>query len=288
MISLAGVARLRPRSIGRKAGSASLRAGTALLATMVGVSLLGRILLVDPNSQDLSQGNLPPLSAGHLLGTDVLGRDILSWCARGVTTSLGIGVVVAGLGALLGVLVGASAGYAGGWVDALLMRVVDLNLAVPPMLVFLAAMMLLPRGIVTMVILLAAVGWVPYARLVRAEVLVHRERGYIAAARLAGTRRTGIIFGHLVPASATPIVVLASLHTGFVMLAEGGLSFLGLGLEPPTVSLGYLISQGRDQLATAWWIATFPGVFMVLLILAVNLIGDGMRDRFHVDDGSAL
>ena len=266
-----------------RSGAASLRAGFILLVALVGLWLFATVALPDPTHRDLANGSVPPLSPGHPLGTDVLGADLLSWCANGVATSLGIGITVAAISGLVGVLVGTLAGYLGGWVDALLMRVVDLNLAVPPLLVFLAAMMVLPRGFTTMVLLLSSVGWVPYARLVRTNVLVDRERGYIAAARLAGSRRLSIIFGHLVPASATPIIVFASLHVGFVMLAEGGLSFLGLGLEPPTVSLGYMISQGRDQLGTTWWIATVPGVFIVLLILAVNLIGDGLRDRFHVD-----
>jgi peptide/nickel transport system permease protein len=260
-----------------------LRAGGLLLIALVALWVFAIVALPDPNHQDLTSGSLPPLSPGHPLGTDVLGTDLLAWCANAIATSLGIGILVALISALTGVLIGTVAGYLGSWVDAVLMRLVDLNLAVPPLLAFLAAMMVLPRGITTMVLLLSSVGWVPYARLVRTNVLVDRERGYIAAARLAGARRSDIIFGHLVPASATPIIVFASLHVGFVMLAEGGLSFLGLGLEPPTVSLGYMISQGRDQLASTWWIATVPGVFIVLLILAVNLVGDGLRDRFHVD-----
>ncbi|HVV11193.1 ABC transporter permease [Amycolatopsis sp.] len=237
----------------------------------------------DPNEQDLSVGAVPPLSEGHLLGTDVLGRDLLAWCARGVVTSLIIGCAVVFVSAFVGVLVGAWAGYSGGWIDAVLMRLVDLQLAVPPLVIFLAASMVIHATMVGMIVLLASVSWVPYARLVRATVLVERQRGYIAAARLAGARRTGILFGHLVPASATPIVVFASLHIGFVILSEAALSFLGLGLTPPTVSLGYMISQGRDQLGSAWWVATVPGFFVVFLVVAANLVGDGLRDRLRVN-----
>ena len=270
-----------------KPGAASLRVGGWILGGLVTISVAGRLFLVDANAQDLSHSNNAPFANGHLLGTDTLGRDLLSWCAAGITTSVSIGVIVAVLSAVVGVLVGSLAGYTGGWVDSLLMRLVDLQLAVPPLLIFLAASMMIDRNVFSMIILLASVSWVPYARLVRTRVLVERERAYIAAARLAGARRLGILFGHLVPASATPIVVFGSLHVGYVMLAEGALSFIGLGLEPPTASLGYMVAQGRDQLTSAWWIATVPGIVIVLLIVSTNLIGDGLRDRFRLDMGEA-
>ena len=203
----------------------------------------------------------------------------------GIITSISIGVIVVLITSLIGTIVGAFAGYLGGWVDAILMRLVDLQLAVPPLLIFLAASMMIERSVSSMIILLASVGWVPYARIVRANVLVERERGYIAAERLAGARRPNILFGHLVPASSTPIVVFASVQIGYVILSEGALSFLGLGLEPPTVSLGYMISQGKDQLANAWWIAIVPGMVIILLVVSANLIGDGLRDRFRGDMG---
>jgi len=269
-------------------GAVSLRAGGWSAGILVGLSLLGRLVLPDPNSQDLSAGFQPPLSPGHPLGTDMLGRDLLAWCARGVTTSLSIAAAVVLISALSGVLVGAVAGYAGGWTDSVLMRIVDLQLAVPPLLIFLAASAVIEPSVTSMIVLLASVGWVPYARLVRARVLVERERGYIAAARLAGARTVSILFGHLVPASATPITVFASLHVGFVILSEAALSFIGIGLQPPTVSLGFMIAQGRDQLAGAWWIVTMPGVVIVMLIVAANLIGDGLRDRFRLDTGETL
>ncbi|WP_236789755.1 ABC transporter permease [Amycolatopsis sp. GM8] len=267
----------------RRVSFGAAQVGATLICLLIALAIWMWAFGVDPNAQDLSQADLSPFSPGHPLGTDTLGRDILSWCARGVLTSLAIGVAVALLCALAGALIGATAGYLGGWVDSVLMRLVDLQLAVPPLLIFLAASMVIDRNIVSMVLLLASVGWVPYARLVRATVLSERERGYIAAARLAGSTRLGIVFRHLLPASATPIVVFASLQVGFVMLVEAGLSFLGLGLEPPVASLGYMIAQGRDQLGSAWWIATSPGVFVVVLILATNLIGDGLRDSFRMD-----
>jgi peptide/nickel transport system permease protein len=256
-----------------------------LLGLLLGLSVLARVLLDDPNSLDIVSGAVPPMSPGHLLGSDVLGRDLLRWCAYGITTSLSIGVAVSLASALTGVLIGTFAGYLRGWADAVLMRLVDLSLAVPGILIFMAASMVVQRSVPALVVLLASVSWIAYARIVRSIVLVERDRDYVAAARLAGRRRLGIVVGHLVPAAATPIVVLATLQVGFVMLAEGALSFLGLGLLPPTVSLGYMIGQGRDQLSSAWWIVVVPGIVLILLVVSVNLIGDGLRDRFHVDIG---
>jgi peptide/nickel transport system permease protein len=283
MTAVAGHAISRPRVAAP--GTASLRTGFVLLGAMLAVAVFATIWLDDPNAQELTDSSLPPFSAGHPLGTDVLGRDLLTWCARGIVTSLTISMAVTFLSAVVGVCIGALSGYVGGWVDAVLSRIVDLQLAVPPILVFLAAAMVVPRNVFTMVLLLSSLAWVPFARLLRTHTIVERERGYIAAARLAGARRTNILINHLVPAAVTPIVVFSSLQLGGVMLYEAGLSFLGLGLEPPTASLGYMIAQGRDQLGSAWWIATVPGLFIVVLILAANLIGDGLRDRFHVDNG---
>jgi peptide/nickel transport system permease protein len=140
----------------------------------------------------------------------------------------------------------------------------------------------------TLVILIAIVGWVPYARLCRAQTLVLRERGYVAAARLAGRRRTAIAVLHLLPGLTTEIAVLGSLQAGVALLWEAGLSFLGLGLQPPYVSLGFLMSQGKEVLAQAWWVATFPGIALALLVVAFNLTGDGIRDLFATGAGGGI
>jgi len=271
-----------------KAGRSSLRAGLVLSGLVAALSAYAFVVLPDPNTQNLSETSLPPLSAGHPLGTDLLGRDLFVWCLNGARTSVLIGLAVVAISAVVGTLVGALAGYHGGWVDVVLMRLVDLQLAVPPLLIFLAAAMVIDASPTTIVVLLAAVGWVPYARLVRVNVLVERERGYIAAARLAGRSRASVLIDHLVPTNAALVVTFASLHIGFVMLAEATLSFLGLGLHPPTPSLGYMIAHGREQLAGAWWIVTVPGIMIILLIVSANLIGDGLRDRFHLDIGGQL
>jgi peptide/nickel transport system permease protein len=261
----------------------SLRLGALLLAALVLFSVIASFVLVDPNEQDLLAAYARPGSLDHPLGTDALGRDVLAWSADGIRTALAVSAGVVALSALIGVAVGLIAGFVGGLVDTVLMRLVDLQLAIPPLLLFIAASAVVATEMGSLILLLSVVGWVPYARLVRSEVLSERERAYVAAARLAGARLGRLLFVHLLPATATQIFVLASLQAGIVLLWESGLSFLGLGLQPPTPSLGFIISQGRSELVEAWWIVTFPGLTIVLLVLAFNLVGDGLRDAFNLD-----
>jgi len=264
-------------------GNRNLRFGLALLAAMVAVGVAGLVALPDPNAQELTATYLPPAEGGHLLGTDGLGRDVLAWVSAGIWISLFIAVAVVALSAAIGVTVGLAAGYLGGVVDALLMRLVDLQLAVPPLLLFIAASAALTPSMGTLIVLLSAAGWLPYARLIRNVVLVERERGYVAAARLAGATRRRLLLVHLLPAASTTALVLSSLEMGLVLLWEAGLSFLGLGITPPHNSLGFLINEGRSTLAAAWWVVVFPGAAVALLVLAFNLIGDGLRDTVHRD-----
>jgi peptide/nickel transport system permease protein len=163
------------------------------------------------------------------------------------------------------------------------MRVVDLQLAVPPLLLFIAASAVVGSNMVSLIVLLSIVGWVPYARVVRSKVLSERERAYIEAARLAGSTDLEILLKHLLPVTTSLIIVLATLQAGLVLLWESGLSFLGLGLQPPLVSLGFIIALGRSYLVQAWWVVTIPGLVIVLLVLAFNLLGDGLRDWFNLD-----
>jgi peptide/nickel transport system permease protein len=277
--TVAVVQRVRRRSLG---GNTSLRAGSTLLGLLVLASVIAAAVHVSALHQDLNATYGSPTLA-HPFGTDPLGRDVFSWVASGVETALQVSAGVVALSTLIGVLIGLVAGYAGGIVDALLMRLVDLQLAIPPLLLFIAASTVLATNMPTLIVLLSVFAWVPYARLVRAKVLAERERPFVAAARLAGSRMPRIVFVHLLPSAATEICVLASLQAGLVLLWESGLSFLGLGLQPPTQSLGFMIAEGRSNLVQAWWIMTFPGLAIVLLVLAFNLIGDGLRDRFKLD-----
>ena len=261
----------------------ALRTSILILIALVVFAIVGKLLLVDPTKQVLHDSNLRPGSPGHLLGTDPLGRDILAWCAAGVLTSLAICGLVVALSMLIGVSIGLVSGYSRSWVDHSLMRITDLQLAIPPLPLFIAASAIVAGSIYSVVILVSFVSWVPYARLVRARVLVERERGYIAAARLAGSRTWRILLQHLLPAAATEIFVLASLQAGTVLLIESGLSFLGLGLQPPNTSLGYMISVGRTDPVGSWWVVVFPGIMIVSLVLAFNLMGDGLRDLLKAD-----
>lgn len=261
----------------------SLRFGLSLLVSLVIFSILAWLFLEDPNRQNLENAYAPPGSLPHLFGTDALGRDVLAWSAAGIRSALTVSVSVAILSALIGLLVGLVAGYFGGTTDAVLMRLVDLELAIPPLLLFIAASVAFGGGMINLILLLSVVSWVTYARVVRTRILVERERSYVAAARLAGARIPHLLFVQLLPSAATLVFVLISLQAGLVLLWESGLSFLGLGLQPPTISLGFIVAAGRSDLVEAWWIVTFPGLVIVALVLAFNLIGDGLRDAFNLD-----
>ena len=285
MSVLAVKTRHRARRAARRVWPAngSFRTGLLIIVVLVLCSMLAKMALPDPTHQVLRAASLPPTSPGHLLGTDPLGRDILAWSAAGILMALLVSAAVVLLSLLIGVPIGLVSGYSRPAVDNSLMRFTDLQLAVPPLVLFIAASAIVTGNIVSVVVLLSIVSWVPYARLVRARVLVERERGYISAARLAGTRTWRILLIHLLPAAATEILVLASLQAGTILLIESGLSFLGLGLQPPFTSLGYMISVGRADPLGSWWVITFPGVTIALLVLAFNLIGDGLRDLLRAD-----
>lgn len=261
----------------------SIRVGAGVLLTMLVGSIIASIATPDPNHQDLAATLVGPGSPGHLLGTDQVGRDMLAWIAAGVRTSLVVSTAVVSLSMCVGVSVGLAAGYLGGWRDGLLMAFVDLQLAVPPLLIFIAAAAVITPSHLVVVILLSAVGWVPYARIVRAHVLAERERPYVAASRLAGAGTTRVLRRLLLPAVAPIVTVYASLQAAQVLMWEAGLSFLGFGIQPPTPSLGYMISEGKSFLASAWWITTFAGLTVVLLAVGFNTLGDGLREYFHLD-----
>lgn len=264
-------------------GHTTLRIGLAILLAMLLVGLLGRVALPSAEQQDLANAFAAPGSAGHPLGTDELGRDVLAWISDGIWVALAVSLGVVLISSVVGIAVGLCAGYFGGALDAVLMRLVDLSLAIPPLILFLAAASVVHTSILTLILLISVVSWLPYARLVRSVALVERERGYVVTARLAGATRLRILFGHLLPAVSTVVLVLASLQVGYVLLWESGLSFLGLGVRPPQHSLGYIIAQGRASLQQAWWVVVMPGAALALLVLAANLIGDGLRDLIQQD-----
>ena len=271
-----------------RAGAVTLRgrllAGPILLVSMLVFSVVASIVTGDnPLRQNLASMQAPPGAGGHLLGTDQLGRDILAWVAAGIRTSCEVSLSVVGISAVVGTTIGLLAGYVGGWLDAVLMRLADLQLSVPPLPLFIAVSVVVTNNMPIFIMVLSFLGWVAYARLCRTRALALREKGYVKAARLAGRRRGAIILLHLLPGVSTEVLTIASLQASFVLIWEAGLSFLGLGLQPPYVSLGFLMYEGLEVIQTAWWVAVFPGICLVLLVLGFNLLGDGLRDLFSTD-----
>ncbi|HET9015590.1 MAG TPA: ABC transporter permease [Thermomicrobiaceae bacterium] len=269
---------------GRFLSNPSAVFGGLILAILV-VAALGAPLLApdSPNHTDLILRNTPPAwtkggSTQHLLGTDPVGRDLLSRIIYGARVSLGVGLTVTVLSAVLGVFFGLLAGYYGGWIDQVVMRIVDLFLAFPFILLAITIIAVLGAGLVNLVATLVVTSWVGYARLVRGQVLTTRELQYIDAARVAGAGNGRVILHHVLPNVITPVIVVGTLQIGFVILAEAALSFLGLGLSPSIPDWGTMVSDGRLYIYTAWWVITFPGLAIMLTVLSINMLGDWLRD----------
>jgi peptide/nickel transport system permease protein len=231
----------------------------------------------DPISQDILNAYEPP-GPGHLLGTDIFGRDILSRIIYGARISLSIGFIATAISVTLGTLIGAVAGYLGGRVDTVLMRFTDMVLAFPRLVLLILIVALFEPSIAVIIIVLGLTQWPGTTRIVRGDVLSLREREFVQAARALGMSQRRIVLRHLIPNVLAPVIVTATLGIGNTIVLEAGLSFLGLGPQPPTPSWGNMVAQGKDTLLTAWWEATFPGLTIVLVVLAFNLVGDGLRD----------
>jgi ABC-type dipeptide/oligopeptide/nickel transport system permease subunit len=221
----------------------------------------------------------PTFHGGHIFGTDLLGRDYFSRVLYGIRTSERVAFIVAGLTVLIGTLIGMFAGYFGGWVDNVLMRLTDLVLTLPGLAVLLTAAAFLGHGSMYRVaIILSLLLWTFLARLVRGQFLSLREKEYVDAAKAAGAGDLRIMFRHMLPNSMGPIIVNGTLTLGLAIILEAALSFLGFGVLPPTPALGKLIADGQDVSSHDWWLVTFPGLTIVLIVLCVNFIGDGLRD----------
>ena len=238
----------------------------------------------DPLAQVLPDRLKPPAwlpggSPTYLLGTDANGRDLLSRILWGARTSLEIGVLSVLLGAAIGVTSGLLAGYRGGWLDTIIGRLADIQQAIPLLILALAVIAVVGSSILNLVLVLGIGSWLYYYRVVRGEVLAVRERPYIDAARAVGAGDRRILLHHILPNVAGSIVVIVTLELPQVILFTAGLTFLGLGVPPPTPEWGRLIFDGRDYLQSAWWLTVEPAVFLVLFVLGVNLLGDALRDR---------
>ena len=252
--------------------------GLVLVAILFLISLLAPWLTpYDPNFIDIQQILQPP-SAAHWMGTDSLGRDVLSRMIYGARISLKVGFVAVGLATLIGVVLGALAGYYGGWVDNLLMRLVDLMLCFPTFFLILAVIAVLEPSIWNIMVIIGLTSWMGVARLVRAEFLSLKEREFIQAARALGARDGRIIFRHLLPNALAPVMVSATLGVAGAILTESALSFLGLGVQPPTPSWGNILTAGKDNIEIAWWLSVFPGLAILITVLAYNLLGEGIRE----------
>ena len=229
------------------------------------------------DDQNYSSQFLPP-SLDHLMGTDNLGRDIFSRVVYGAQISMKVGLISVGLACIAGGLLGALAAYYGGWVDNVIMRAMDIMLAIPSILLSIAIAAALGPGLFNMMIAIG-LGNVPtYARVVRASILTVKEQEYVEASRAIGASTGRLIFSHMLPNAMAPIIVQATLGVASAILSAASLSFLGLGIQPPTPEWGSMLSSGRQYIRDAWWIVTFPGLTIMITIFALNLFGDGLRD----------
>lgn len=236
----------------------------------------------NPNAQDIVARLAPPAwehggSISHVLGTDELGRDILSRVIFGARTSVMIGVIVVAIGMLSGTLAGLLAGFRGGWIDTLVMRIVDIQFTFPALLMAMAMVFALGASTKTIIIALSVDAWLPYCRLGRSMVLSVRNTTYVEAARTTGCAGGRIVRRHVLPNVASPLVTLAVLEFARIVLAESTLSFLGLGIQPPSVSWGLMLNTGEDYLTVAWWLITIPGLFLTLTVLSANVVASWLR-----------
>jgi len=253
-----------------------------ILAAVIGLGFLGSFLAPHSpfaiNTQAMLRGPFSHSSKGfHLLGTDLLGRDILSRIFFGARVSLVVGLSAVFMAGAIGTILGILAGYFGKWVDALIMRATDAMFSLPFLVLALVLAAVMGPGFFNIVLILGLVGWTGYARLIRGEVLRIKEEQFVRYAKVAGTRTAPILIRHIFPNVINSLIVMASLQLGIMIIAEASLTFLGLGVQPPTPAWGSMVADGRKYLTTAWWISTFPGLAILLTVMSVNILGDWLR-----------
>lgn len=257
-------------------------AGAVIVLCLYMIALLAPVISpCDP----VQHGDLPamrhnPPSVAHPLGTDKFGRDVMSRVFYGSRISLTVSLLAVVIAVVIGALVGAVAGYSGGIVDAVIMRTVDALMAIPRIFLLLTCIALFSRSILLIIVLLGATSWMGTARLVRGQILSLRNKDFIIAAESLGAGSRRIIFRHLLPNTMTVMIISATLRIGGIILIEAALSFLGLGVPPPTASWGQMVFEGRDVLLGAWWISTFPGIAIIATVIGYNLLGEGLKESF--------
>ena len=254
--------------------------GLAVILVMFLIAVFANFIApYDPEKINIAPGaRLQPPSSKHLLGTDDLGRDVFSRMVYGARISLSVGFVAVGLSLIIGVTVGAIAGYFGGWVDILLMRIVEIIMCFPRIFLILMLIAFLGPNILIVMAVIGLTGWTGLARLVRAEFLSLKERDYVHAARALGAGDRRIIFRHILPNALSPVYVSAVLGVGGAILIESSLSFLGLGVQIPTPSWGNILTTGMHYIESAWWLMLFPGLAILITVLSYNLVGETLRD----------
>jgi peptide/nickel transport system permease protein len=255
----------------------AMAGGAVVIALFVFSWLAPYVSPYNPDDLDLYNVLMPP-SMAHWFGTDELGRDVFTRVIYGARISLKVGFVAVGIAAVIGTVFGLVAGFYGGWIDNLLMRLVDIMLCFPTFFLILAVIAMLEPSIWYIMIIIGLTGWMGVARLVRAEVLSIRELDYVTAARALGARDARIIFRHILPNALSPVLVSATLGVAGAILTESALSFLGIGVQPPTPSWGNILTSGKDYLEFAWWLSLFPGLAILVTVLSYNLLGEGIRD----------
>jgi peptide/nickel transport system permease protein len=266
--------------------------GAAIVAIVAVCAVFAPLITrVDPNAQDLASTLVPPVwiaggNHAHVLGTDNLGRDVLTRIIWGARVSAIVGLSVVAIGASIGVTAGLLAGYRRGWVDAVIARITDVQLAFPLVLLAVAVVAVVGPGLWTVIAAIGLTSWVQYVRVVRAETMSLREREFVAAAEAAGASSQRVIARHLLPNVASAAIVLGTFEIARAIVLESSLSFLGLGVPPTTPSWGGMLADGRQYLDTAWWTALFPGLAIMTAVMGVNLLGDGLRDA--LDPASRL
>jgi len=251
--------------------------GLLVLSVFVVAIFAPWIAPYDPSKIDIKNILVGP-SSHHLFGTDDLGRDVLSRMIYGARVSLEVGFVAIGIATLIGILLGAVSGYYGGYIDSAIMRAVDIMLSIPTIFLVLAVIAILEPSIINIMVVIGLTSWMEPARLVRAEFISVKEREFVTAARALGASDGRIIFKHILPNGLSPILVSATMGIGGAVLVESALSFLGLGVQPPTPSWGSLLSSGKDNIEIAWWLSAFPGLAILITVLGYNLLGEGIRD----------
>ena len=257
--------------------AAALAGIVIIVVAVIAAGLAPALAPGDPIKNSLLDRLSPP-SAAHPLGTDTLGRDVASRLLYGARVSLVVGLSAVLLAGAVGILLGLISGWYRGWLDDLVMRVGDVQLAFPVLVLAVAVLAVLGGSLVNLIVVLGATGWITYARIVRGEVLTLRERDFVAAARALGAADGWILRRHLLPNVLPPITVVATFSVARTIIAEASLSFLGLGIPAPEPSWGAMLDEGRNYITTGWWLALFPGLAILLLVLGINLVGDWLRD----------